>query len=277
MIHNQLKYVFQQRGKGGPEVSGLAMVASVNLPNTRQDGFLGDRQTPIVTIEGVYDEGTDFESVSFNAGLRFRSPGEHYLESPVLPLQDQMIMSLGYQRQFEKNPKWSWIAELYGAYPIDKGQYERAKDISTAEAIFGLRGSSVRSHRWTVGCGTEVLKGTMSPDWRLFAGASWDFSFVSTKKDSESLLDQRPVFGSADEIIDTDTIGEKAVVLEDSDRDGIENDDDLCPRTPRGVKVDRDGCPLDSDNDTIPDFEDRCPKTPQGEVVDGKGCPALKK
>lgn len=277
MIHNQFKYVFERRGEGKDDQPGYALVTSINIPNTRQDGFLGDHQTPIVTIEGVYDEGTDFNSMSFNAGYRFRSPGEHYADSPVFPLEDQLIFSVGYQRQFEKMPKLSWMAEFYGAYPIDKGQYQRAKDISSAEAIFGFRSSPSRAFRWTVGCGTEVLKGTMSPDWRLFAGASWDFSFLSSKKDSDSILDQRPVFGSADGLSDSsENVSENSAILEDSDRDGVEDDNDMCARTPRGVKVDRDGCPFDNDNDSIPDYEDRCPKTPQGEVVDSRGCPALK-
>jgi hypothetical protein len=277
MIHNQLKYVIQRPSEGDGDSKGIAVVASINLPNTRQDGFLGDHQTPIVTMEGVFEKGTQKESYAFNAGLRFRSPGEHYVESPVFPLEDQLIASVGYQRQFEKKPKLSWMAEFFTAYPIDKGAYQRAKDISSAEAIFGLRASPSRSFRWTVGCGTEVLKGTMSPDWRLLAGASWDFGFVSAKKDSDSILDQRPVFGSADEIGEMDATNDQSMIIEDSDRDGIEDDNDMCSRTPRGVKVDKDGCPIDSDNDSIPDFEDRCPKTPEGEVVDGKGCPALKK
>ena len=59
----------------------------------------------------------------------------------------------------------------------------------------------------------------------------------------------------------------------DSDGDGVTDDLDRCPNTPRGVKVDAHGCPLDSDGDGVPDYLDQCPDTPRGVEVDKQGCP----
>jgi outer membrane protein OmpA-like peptidoglycan-associated protein len=59
----------------------------------------------------------------------------------------------------------------------------------------------------------------------------------------------------------------------DADGDGVADKDDKCPDTPKGVKVDAKGCPLDQDNDGIPDYLDKCPDTPAGVAVDKKGCP----
>lgn len=59
----------------------------------------------------------------------------------------------------------------------------------------------------------------------------------------------------------------------DSDGDGVPNSSDLCPATPKGVKVDKDGCALDSDGDLVPDYLDQCPNTPRGVKVDYRGCP----
>jgi OOP family OmpA-OmpF porin len=59
----------------------------------------------------------------------------------------------------------------------------------------------------------------------------------------------------------------------DSDGDGVKDGDDLCPRTPAGVEVDAQGCPVDSDGDGVPDFMDRCPNTPAGAEVGSEGCP----
>lgn len=59
----------------------------------------------------------------------------------------------------------------------------------------------------------------------------------------------------------------------DSDGDGVPDRLDRCPNTPRGVVVDRFGCPVDSDGDGIPDFLDQCPNTPPGVQVDAQGCP----
>ncbi|MBK7141768.1 MAG: OmpA family protein [bacterium] len=91
----------------------------------------------------------------------------------------------------------------------------------------------------------------------------------------------------------------------DSDGDGISEDQDKCLGTPRGVEVDRSGCPRDSDGDGvadglddcpatepaargkidifgcpvdsdfdgIPDYKDNCPTNPVGAQVDVAGCP----
>lgn len=275
MIHNQFKYVLKRRGEEKLDDSGSALVVSIDLPNTRQDGFLGDRQTPILTAEVVYDSGNEVESYSINGGYRIRSPGNAYADSPVLPLEDQLLFSAAYQRQFQSYRKMNWIVEFYGAYPVDLGKYKRAKDISSSEVLFGLRSGSSKRERWTAGVGAEVFKGTMSPDWRAFVGWSWDFNWLKQTKEKDALLNQRKIHGVADDIADplTDNSGP---LIEDSDRDRVYDDDDMCPNTPRGVQVDREGCPFDSDNDTIPDYEDRCPNTPQGEVVNSQGCKVLK-
>lgn len=60
---------------------------------------------------------------------------------------------------------------------------------------------------------------------------------------------------------------------DDSDGDGVPDVKDRCPDTPRGVKVDASGCPLDSDGDGVPDYLDKCPGTPPGTKVDAQGCP----
>jgi len=61
----------------------------------------------------------------------------------------------------------------------------------------------------------------------------------------------------------------------DSDRDGVVDSRDKCPDTPKGVKVDKNGCPIDSDGDGIPDYLDKCPDTPKEAFgkVDSTGCP----
>jgi len=58
----------------------------------------------------------------------------------------------------------------------------------------------------------------------------------------------------------------------DSDGDGVPDTRDKCPNTPKGVKVDADGCPLDTDGDGVPDYLDKCPGTPKGFKVDAEGC-----
>ncbi|MCH7827298.1 MAG: OmpA family protein, partial [Bacteroidetes bacterium] len=59
----------------------------------------------------------------------------------------------------------------------------------------------------------------------------------------------------------------------DTDGDGIVDSKDMCPNTPKGVKVDDFGCPLDKDGDGVADYLDKCPDTPKGVKVDSDGCP----
>jgi len=60
----------------------------------------------------------------------------------------------------------------------------------------------------------------------------------------------------------------------DKDKDGVWDKIDMCPNTPRGVKVDSVGCPLDLDHDGVPDYLDSCPNTIPEAVrfVDEFGC-----
>jgi len=68
--------------------------------------------------------------------------------------------------------------------------------------------------------------------------------------------------------IDTVTVE----VIKDSDGDGVRDNQDKCPGTKPGVKVNNDGCPVDGDGDGTPDAKDPSKQT------DGDGtdkCPTL--
>ena len=59
----------------------------------------------------------------------------------------------------------------------------------------------------------------------------------------------------------------------DTDGDGVPDKRDHCPDTPKGARVDSQGCPIDSDGDKVFDGLDKCEKTPAGCKVDASGCP----
>jgi OOP family OmpA-OmpF porin len=65
--------------------------------------------------------------------------------------------------------------------------------------------------------------------------------------------------------------------LVDTDGDGVTDDKDVCPGTPKGAPVDEKGCPRDSDGDGIPDYLDKCPGTPKGTRIDKNGCEIVAK
>lgn len=57
----------------------------------------------------------------------------------------------------------------------------------------------------------------------------------------------------------------------DSDGDGVPDVDDHCQSTPKGLKVDRSGCPLDDDGDGVANHLDKEPGTKKGATVDENG------
>ena len=59
--------------------------------------------------------------------------------------------------------------------------------------------------------------------------------------------------------------------VEDTDGDMVPDNDDHCPETPQGVKVDEKGCAIDTDNDGIADYLDKELNTRIGALVDEGG------
>lgn len=57
----------------------------------------------------------------------------------------------------------------------------------------------------------------------------------------------------------------------DMDADGVADNNDVCPGTPKGVKVDSKGCPNDEDDDGVPDYQDKEKGTKKGSIVDAEG------
>ena len=69
----------------------------------------------------------------------------------------------------------------------------------------------------------------------------------------------------------TDPITPTKIKLKDSDGDGVMDDFDKEPNTPRGVYVYGNGVSIDSDGDKIPNHKDRCPYEAGVERL--QGCP----
>ena len=59
--------------------------------------------------------------------------------------------------------------------------------------------------------------------------------------------------------------------MADQDGDGVVDGLDICPFTPKGIKVDDEGCPLDDDNDGVPNYLDNESATLDTSFVSTKG------
>jgi outer membrane protein OmpA-like peptidoglycan-associated protein len=72
---------------------------------------------------------------------------------------------------------------------------------------------------------------------------------------------------------DNDTSKSISFTIIDTDGDGVMDQLDKEPNTPKGVKVYGDGVAVDADKDGIPDHEDKCPINPG--LIENGGCPTI--
>ncbi|MES2593385.1 MAG: hypothetical protein V4608_15995 [Bacteroidota bacterium] len=93
-------------------------------------------------------------------------------------------------------------------------------------------------------------------DSYVFANIAFRFNFGKPYDDSN------PVYNTVD-FSSLDNL--------DTDEDGIKDGDDVCPGTPKGVKITPNGCPEDGDQDGVADYLDKEPLTKPGAMVDAKG------
>ena len=110
----------------------------------------------------------------------------------------------------------------------------------------------------------------VSTDLFLSFGAGFSYSFFSEKdEDGDGVLDSKDLCSGTPKGVKVDDFGCPL----DGDRDGVPDYLDKCPDTPSRILVDENGCPFDGDKDGVPDYLDRCPNTPNDIAVDQFGCP----
>jgi hypothetical protein len=61
------------------------------------------------------------------------------------------------------------------------------------------------------------------------------------------------------------------ILKADEDNDGVTDTQDQCPGTPKGVAVNKHGCPPDDDGDGVPNYLDKEPNSKKGVAVDEHG------
>ncbi len=138
-------------------------------------------------------------------------------------------------------------------------------------------GDSKSDFLFDYGAGVKYF---LSADWALRADIRHLLVFDGGRQDWEYTVGLVFLFGGkapAPAPAATAPAAPAPAAVIDSDGDGVPDNLDKCPDTPKGVKVDKDGCPIDSDGDGVPDYLDKCPDTPKGAKVDKDGCPVVAK
>jgi len=95
-----------------------------------------------------------------------------------------------------------------------------------------------------------------------FKLSGFDKYFYSSVSIQYNFSHERPVMDDSQ----FNTVDFSAIDNQDSDGDGVKDSQDKCQNTPKGVKVDQKGCPLDADKDGVPDYLDKEPNSKKGPV-----------
>jgi len=103
----------------------------------------------------------------------------------------------------------------------------------------------------------------------VFAGLSFGIGGPSRDRDHDGVSDDDDRCPGTPVGARVDAVG----CAVDTDDDGVYDGLDQCPHSTPGAKVDARGCENDTDGDGVQDGADRCPDTPRGATVDAAGCP----
>lgn len=99
-------------------------------------------------------------------------------------------------------------------------------------------------------------------DHYFYSHVSFQYTFGKTNPNKPKKIKQDPTY---------ENIDFAAIDNQDTDKDGIKDNVDRCPDTPKGISVDSYGCPKDSDGDGVPDYLDKEPNSKRGALVDLDG------
>lgn len=123
--------------------------------------------------------------------------------------------------------------------------------LTTTDYVDGITNKSVGDRQ-----------GTKSKDKFVYSSFSLQYDLVVDKKSKmeDTLSDAH-----------YDGVDWLAIENMDYDKDGVKDFDDNCQGTPPGVKVDKNGCPLDDDMDGVPNYMDDENPSPKGFDVNMHG------
>jgi hypothetical protein len=238
---------------GEPGESGVILGTGITAPTGDPDRLFGSQGwtfTPTLAA-GYNDYGIDAVG---NIGLRLRTDTDR-IEN--IRLNHELTWGVGAGSELG-----TWyaaaFAELLGSVAL--GDTLDDTVLAPVEAVLSLRFDTRFGGLFTVGGGLGINPDRGVPLARAIVG----FTYRRPPPRAAD-IDPTKLFGTPDE---------------DSDDDGFDDRDDICPERPEDKDgfEDDDGCPdPDNDQDGIPDTLDRCPLKPEtvNGVSDADGCPEI--
>lgn len=258
--------------------------------------------------ERLVNRNTNFESNIFSGGLQLEYTFAHLLneKARVFPFITTGFNWFSYNSKTDLkdangNSYFYWtdgsIRNLDENDPnainavILQRDYVFESDIRALN-LDGFGNYPVNSFAVPAGAGI-LLK--LTGHWEVKAGAVMHFSFTDyidgvtdksigtrqgdTRKDHFMMTSVTLRYNLFDPKKNKDAAGNdlyagvdyKELAKSDYDEDGVIDAEDLCGDTPKGVAVDRNGCPIDSDKDEVPDYRDDETASAPGAIVNERG------
>ena len=191
--NTEVRYLGKYRFKGDAS-GGWAIIGSVNENHTINNPYLGVDGGPSYNLEVAYDWLWAAWAMGINIGYRWINAGGPVPGSFIDPMVDQYLFSFAASRLI---PNWDtkMIFEIYSSIPSHHESSNIDRVSSSAEFLAGLK-HDINTHLAAhTGMGTELIHGSSSPDWRIYAGLNYTFgpyprrsgqSFTVIREDSHS-------------------------------------------------------------------------------------------
>lgn len=161
----------------GPKF-GVATVVSTNFQRIRNDPYAGNDSGPTLNFELAGDYLWNLRTITaFNIGVRKRSPGTPIAGSFIEPMGDQFIASAAISYLLEETDT-KFIGEVFGAVPLGSQGTNPSRNLTSLEALAGIKQDISQELSLHAGAGTELKQGVSSPDWRVYAGLNYTFGPV---------------------------------------------------------------------------------------------------
>lgn len=157
---------------------GVATILSTNIQRTRNDPYAGNASGPTINLEFAGDYVWSLRTIAaLNVGVRKRSPGTPIAGSFIDPMGDQFIASAAVSYLLEETDT-KFIGEVFGAVPLGSQGVNPSRNLTSLEALAGIKQDLSQELSVHAGAGTELKQGVSSPDWRVYAGLNYTFGPV---------------------------------------------------------------------------------------------------
>ncbi|MCB0342353.1 MAG: OmpA family protein, partial [Bdellovibrionales bacterium] len=142
----------------------------------------GQGAGPTYNLQLIYDTTMGQNAVGVNAGYRMRNPGTSVV-AEIEPFKDQYIVSFAVSRMIES---WrsKFITEVYAGFPAQSSATASDRELSSVELVGGIKHDLYESLALHAGGGTELLHGSSTADWRIYAGLNWVTDMLVRSKET---------------------------------------------------------------------------------------------